>query len=169
MKSCKFDKGTPGVGVYSLYIKDIILPIIVSLIGVGGALGGVIVANHQNSVNDKEARIYAYQNKIIDQRINLVDRAAKVFGKSPGLQDEWKKYNDNLVKGKIDKSIVDKLTEVQGEFQSVVFLAAVYFGPKTKRALQELGEAPGPWWEKPKDKQDNLIVSMTDEINYKLQ
>lgn len=153
----------------SLYLKDIILPLALGLLGILGTLGGVLITNYQNSVNEKESRLYAYQTKIIEKRINIIDRAAKIFGKSPGLQDIWKEYDNTTRKDKLDQLIVDKLTEAQGEFQSIIFLSSVYFGPKTQQALKDLGETPGPWWTKPKEKQDNFVSSMALEINYEIK
>ncbi|HHD7487392.1 TPA: hypothetical protein ACOVI5_002028 [Klebsiella oxytoca] len=149
-----------------MYFKDIILPLALALLGILGTLGGVLITNYQNSVNEKESRLYEYQTKIIEQRIILVDRTAKIFGKSPGLQDIWEGHLDMIKKGKVDQLVVDKLTDAQGEFQSIIYLSSVYFGPKTQQALKDFDEAPGPWWTKPKDKQDNFVSSMALEINY---
>lgn len=146
--------------------KEFFLPIFVGIIGVFGTLGGVLVTNYQTSKTNKENQLFSYNVKIIDQRINLIDRTAKIFGQSPRLQEIWNEY---IKMNKMeDKSINDRLSAAQGEFQSVVFLAAVTFGPKTKKALKELSDIPGPWWTKPKDKQDNLLVAMSDEIQYEL-
>ncbi|MCY4767005.1 hypothetical protein [Klebsiella aerogenes] len=147
------------------YIKDFALV----LIGVAGTLAGVMVTNNQNVENDKSAQIYTYQSKIIDQRIKLIDRAANIFGKSPGLQDTFKEYSNGLSKGEIEQPVIDKITDAQGEFQSVVFLASVYFGPKTQKALKDLSDINAPWWAKPKVLQDNLIMAMTTEIDYKIK
>ncbi|HHU4044521.1 TPA: hypothetical protein ACUB6H_000061 [Enterobacter cloacae] len=152
------------------YLKDIVIPITLSLFGILGTLGGVLIANHQSSVNEKESRHYVYQTKIIEQRINIVDRAARIFGKSPGLQDTFNEYIKVIAKGdKLDKDATQQLTEAQGEFQSIIYLSTIYFGPKTREALKELGEAPGPWWQKPKEKQDNLVSAMASEINYDIK
>ncbi|WP_275166187.1 hypothetical protein [Citrobacter koseri] len=148
--------------------KEFFLPIIVGLIGVFGTLLGVVVTNYEHSESERENRIYLYKSKIIDQRIQLIDRAANIFGQSPGLEDVWHNYHDAINKREVDRSIIDRLSSAQGEFQSVVFLSAVYFGPKTRQALKELSDYPGPWWAKPKEKQDGLIVSMTEEIRYQL-
>ncbi|MEL5357824.1 hypothetical protein PTR06_00490 [Serratia ureilytica] len=149
-----------------IYFKDIILPFALAFLGILGTLGGVLITNYQNSVNEKESRLYEYQTKIMEQRIILVDRAANIFGKSPGLQDIWKRHLDMMEKGSIDQLIVDKLTDAQGEFQSIIYLSSIYFGPKTQQALKDFDENPGPWWTKPKDKQDNFVSSMALEINY---
>lgn len=110
-----------------MYFKDIILPLALALLGILGTLGGVLITNYQNSVNQKESRLYEYQTKIIEQRIILVDRAAKIFGKSPGLQDIWKEHLDMIKKGKVDQLVVDKLTDAQGEFQSVIYLQYLFW------------------------------------------
>lgn len=166
MNSHNFKKKITRKKRRMVYLKDIILPLALALLGILGTLGGVVITNHQNSVNEKESRLYAYQTKIIEQRINLVDRAAKIFGKSPGLQDVWKEYIKMMEKGKVDQSIIDKLTDAQGEFQSIIYLSSVYFGPKTQKALKDFDETPGPWWTKPKEKQDNFVSSMALEISY---
>ncbi|MFN1141754.1 hypothetical protein [Serratia quinivorans] len=169
MNSHNFNDKSTRRSLCLLYVKDIVLPLLLCFFGILGTLGGVLIANHQSSVNEKESRLYIYQTKIIEQRINIVDRAAKVFGKSPGLQDVWKEYNNMMSKGEVDQLIVDKLTEAQGEFQSIIFLSAVYFGPKTQQALKDLSEVPGPWWTKPKEKQDNFVSAMALEINYEIK
>ncbi|MBJ8742641.1 hypothetical protein I5370_21720 [Citrobacter sp. FDAARGOS_156] len=85
-----------------MYLKDIILPLTLTFLGILGTLGGVLITNYQNSVNEKESRLYEYQNKIIEQRIILIDRAAKIFGKSPGLQDIWNEHLDMIKKEKLN-------------------------------------------------------------------
>ncbi len=162
----KFKKKNTQKKRRGMYFKDIILPLALALLGILGTLGGVLITNYQNSVNQKESRLYEYQTKIIEQRIILVDRAAKIFGKSPGLQDIWKEHLDMIKQGKVDQLVVDKLTDAQGEFQSVIYLSSIYFGPKTQQALKDFNEIPGPWWTKSKDKQDNFVSSMALEINY---
>ena len=165
MNDCNCNRNPTKIEKFFSYIKDFVLV----LIGVAGTLAGVMVTNNQSVENDKSTRIYTYQSKIIDQRINLIDRAANIFGKSPGLQDTFKEYSDGFSKGKIEQSVIDKITDAQGEFQSVVFLASVYFGPKTQKALKDLSDINAPWWAKPKALQDNLIVSMTAEIDYNIK
>lgn len=91
-----------------MYFKDIILPLALALLGILGTLGGVLITNHQNSVNEKESRLYEYQTKIIEQRIVLIDRAAKIFGKSPGLQDIWKEHLDTIKMARlINESLIN--------------------------------------------------------------
>jgi hypothetical protein len=59
--------------------------------------------------------------------------------------------------------------QAQGEFQSVLFLAQAYFGPKTKAAIAALGSTEGPWWTKPKAKQDALMAAMIEEASLGLR
>lgn len=140
--------------------------------GVVGSLGGVVIANSSSARQAELQRAIELESKVVDQRITLIDRAAKVFGKSPGLQDLWERYRESLeAKGhsaKVPTELIEKLADAQGEFQSVLFLSQAYFGPRTKGAVSELSAAEGPWWQKPKAKQDALIEAMLSETAYGL-
>jgi len=139
---------------------------------VTGSLGGVYLANANAAKQAATQKAIELESKWFDQRIALIDRTAKIFGKSPGLQDVWEQYLNEVAvhtrkKSKtIPPEIIEKMTEAQGEFQSVIMLLPLYFGPKTVAALKTLSDIRGPWWTKPKDKQDALLVAMSEEIKY---
>lgn len=151
--------------------KDLLIPLIVGIIGVVGSLGGVYMANSNSAEQAERQKLIEFEAKIFEQRLALIDRTAKVFGKSPALQDVWTQYIDRLdvaYKGKqhtLPMEVIDKLAEAQGEFQSVLFLARGYFGPNTQAAINELSAMEGPWWQKPKDKQDALVMAMLAEAS----
>ncbi|MEJ8838404.1 hypothetical protein [Ramlibacter sp. AN1133] len=145
---------------------------LVGMVGVAGSLGGVLIAGVTSARQAEIQKTIELEGKLVDQRIALIDRAAKVFGKSPGLQDLWERYRQHLSApdgaAKMPAELIEKLAEAQGEFQSVLLLSQAYFGPKTKVAIFELSAAEGPWWQKPKAKQDALIQAMLSETGYGL-
>ena len=150
--------------------RDFLIPLIVGIVGVAGSLGGVLIANSNSAQLAERQKLIEFETKIFEQRLSLIDRAAKIFGKSPGLQDVWTQYTNRIssTKGKsptLPAQLVEKLTEAQGEFQSVVFLAQVYFGPNTRAAITDMSSIEGPWWKKPKAKQDALIAAMLSEAS----
>lgn len=151
--------------------RDFLIPLIVGFVGVAGSLGGVLIANSSSAQQAERQKLIEFEAKIFEQRLELIDRAAKIFGKSPGLQDVWAQYTNRLVisdKGKppaLPMELVDKLTEARGEFQSVLFLAQAYFGPNTRAAIDDLSAIQGPWWQKPKAKQDALVAAMLAEAS----
>lgn len=155
--------------------RDFLIPILVGIVGLVGSLGGVYIANSHNTKQATTQKAIEFESKILEQRISLLDRTAKIFGKSPGLQDYWEKYIKIEIPNKTQESnisssdLIDRLTDAQGEFQSVVMLASVYFGPKTNQALSELSDVKGPWWTKPKEKQDALLTAMSQELSFGFQ
>lgn len=155
-----------------IWARDFIIPLLVGIVGVAGSLGGVFIAGWNSARQAETQKLIELQGKFFDQRLALIDRTARVFGKSPGLQDFWtlyvKELRSNSDSSKLPADLIDKLTEAQGEFQSVLFLSRAYFGPKTQAAIAELSDAEGPWWQKPKAKQDALIVAMLSETGYGL-
>lgn len=157
-----------------ILVRDYVIPLMVGLVGVAGSLGGVFIGGSISARQAETLKVIELEGKVVDQRLALIDRAAKVFGKSPGLQDFWEHYQQELTanngsSSKIPADLIEKLVEAQGEFQSVLFLSHAYFGPNTKAAISELSAEKGPWWQKPKAKQDALIVAMLSESGYGLR
>lgn len=144
-------------------IFDLAVPSIVGLIGILGSLGGLYLGNSISLNQTERVKAIEWESQILAQRIALLDRAARIFGKAPGIQDVWNKYTASL-KTEPQLEVVEKLSEYQGEYQSVVYLAVIYFGPKTRAALKELGDEKGPWWNKQKSKQDAFLVAMSEEL-----
>lgn len=157
---------------FHIWARDFAIPLLVGVVGVVGSLGGVFIAGASSARLAETQKAIELEGKFVDQRFALIDRTAKVFGKSPGLQDLWERYRQELTAnngpGKMPADLIEKLAEAQGEFQSVLFLSQAYFGPKTREAIDELSAAEGPWWQKPKAKQDALITAMLSETGYGL-
>jgi hypothetical protein len=132
------------LGKQHLVGRDFVIPILVGVVGLSGLLGGVYLANTNNARQADRQAVMNYESKVLDQRLSLIDRTAKIFGQSPGLDDLWSRYLEPIQKPKalpklarpID--VTEKLMQAQGEFQSVLFLAQAYFGPKTKAAIAAL-------------------------------
>jgi hypothetical protein len=163
------------IGKQHIVGRDFVIPILVGIVGVAGSLGGVYMGNINNTHQVEIQKAAEYESKLLDQRLAIIDRTAKVFGRSPGLSDLWERYLKPIQKAKeapeLEKppDVVEKLMDAQGEFQSVLFLAQAYFGPKTKAAIAELGADEGPWWTKPKAKQDALVAAMIEEASLGLR
>ena len=153
------------------YIAEkILIPLIVGIVGVGGALGGAYTTGWLNVRQFEKQKAVEWESQIFTQRMGIIDRSATIFGKSPGIQDFWRKYVSSLPETvdlvKFDPSVevVTKLTEYHGEFESVMNLAALYFGPKTRDAIRSIGTEPGPWWNKSKEGRDAFIQAMVEEL-----
>lgn len=144
----------------------------VAAIGVISSISAVVLTNHLNSKQDFRKNEFSYENQIINKRLEIIDRAAKVFGKSPGISDFWLMYIKNTKIGNSENqasfSVTEKLTDYQGEFQSILWMSEIFFGPETKKSIANMGTEKGPWWEKSKDKQEKYINAMLSELTYGL-
>ena len=112
--------------------------ILICALGAIASLGGVMLSGTMELNRENNTWTRSYKNEILEKRIEIIDRTAKIFGKSPGISELWGKHLKDVFshnENKIDKDLTEKLTEYQGEFQSVIYLASMYFGPKTNSAL----------------------------------
>ncbi|PKN18896.1 MAG: hypothetical protein CVU71_08875 [Deltaproteobacteria bacterium HGW-Deltaproteobacteria-6] len=150
-------------------IQFIIIPIIVGLVGVSGTLGGVMIANRHY---DRVARTQVAINMetfLFQQRLKVIERAANIFGKIPGIEDIWTEYlqNTKFEKNGVFKApvpLAEKLADYQGEFDSVIYLASIYFGPKTRAAITALSNEKEPWWKKKKENRNAFMAALVEEL-----
>jgi len=156
--------------MYSKY-KELIVAIVVALIGLFSGLTGVYVGSSINANSAKELASYSYQNELLQQRIKLLDRAAAIYGKAPGIQDVWKSYLVTNANKTSEKSIeLSKiLAEYNAEFNAVINLSGIYFGPKTHESLKIMGANESPWWEKNDELVKNYMGSMAAELKYGIE
>lgn len=144
--------------------SDLLIPLIIASIGLVGGLLGVYVGASLNSNISKEMLQISYQNQILQQRIKLIDRAALIYGKAPGVSDLWSDYRKNP-----SIELSKDLSEYNSEFNAVIHLSDIYFGPKTKAALTEMTVKDSPWWEKNKELVGNYIGAMSSELNHGIE
>jgi hypothetical protein len=152
--------------------RDFLIPLLVGIVGLSGSLGGVVVANSNNARQAEFQSAIDLQGRILDQRLALIDRSAKIFGESEGLsvlsaQNAAPNSETHLMPDR-HVEISERLMEAEGEFHSVIFLAHAFFGPKTKAAIASLDSNQGKWWMKPKTGQNRLIDAMLEESWYNL-
>jgi len=104
------------------WARHFAIPLLVGVVGVAGSLGGVLIASVTSARQAEIQKTIELEGKLVDQRIALIDRAAKVFGKSPGLQDLWERYRQYLSAtdgpAKMPGELIEKLAEAQGEFRA---------------------------------------------------
>ncbi|WP_298694156.1 hypothetical protein [uncultured Sulfuricurvum sp.] len=150
-------------------LKELIIPILISVIGLVGGLSGVYLGASLDSNSKKEASQLAYKQEIIQQRIKIIDRTATIYGKAPGISGIWKIYlnqpessNEQIETSKI-------LAEYNAEFNAVINLSNIYFGPKTRKAIKMMADKKSPWWNKDSDLVSKYLGAMASELKYGLE
>jgi len=102
----------------------------------------------------------------MQQRIKLIDRVAKIYGKAGGVQDIWNVYRKALNDKNKSIELSKVLAEYNSEFNAVIHLSNIYFGPKTKEALTNMAKLNSPLWNKDKDLVSKYLDAMSFELQY---
>ena len=150
--------------------SKIIMPILVAMIGLLGGLAGVLIGSHLSTEAAKEIAQVEYKNELLQQRVKLLNRATLIYGKAPGIQDIWRKYlqpENESSEGSVELS--KTLAEYNAEFNAVMSLSSVYFGPKTHEALKTMAQKSSPWWEKDGQLVQDYIGAMASELKYGIE
>lgn len=147
--------------------SKVIAPIVVALISLIGGLSGVLIGGHLSTEAENDRLKINYKNEILQQRIRLIDRAASIYGKAPGIRDVWVEYlksDNDKPKGNLELS--EKLADYNSEFNAVINLSGIYFGPETRKALTAMAENSSPWWEKDGKLVNQYLGAMASELKY---
>ena len=144
--------------------------IAIAIIGLFGTIAGVYLGSSLNLKANKEAVSLAYKNELLQQRIKIIDRAAVIYGKAPGIQDIWGVYLKKL-NGKSEQVVEfsKALADYNAEFNAVINLSNVYFGPKTQKALETMCRKDSPWWMKDKELVTKYLGAMESELKYGIE
>jgi hypothetical protein len=151
-------------------VPSVFVPIIVGIVGIIGTLGGVFLSNWHSDRVARTQVVIEMESFIFQQRLRVIEKAANVFGKIPGIEDIWDEYLHNI---KMDKEggtqspahLAEKLADYHGEFDSVMYLAGIYFGPKTKAAIEALVNEKEPWWGKNRKNRNAFMAALVEELS----
>ena len=128
-------------------------------------------------------RTYEYSTTILNNRIEIYDRATKVTamrGIAKALDESIDMY-PTLVLAEIDsttsyvhrqeiRDLATSLNEITVEYASVMTLASTYFGPDTKAKIKSIQETNNPdWWNATDEQFATLLSAMGNELNYGLE
>lgn len=142
---------------------DFIHIIIGGLIAATSTLCSVYLTNEHNKKISEFQHVLDFEKSTLSKRLEILEKSTRIFGKSPGIQDLWMTYRENINKTN-NTALSKELAEYQGEFQTVIWLASIYFGQHTKDSIAKMSSHEGPWWNKPKALQDSFIAAMREEL-----
>lgn len=148
-------------------IRPILAQIIVGIVGIVGVLAGTYFASGLASRESERQRIIEYYLLVFSQRIEIIERAANALGKTPGIEDLWREYKESSRYPSLE--ISKELADYTGEFEAVLWLASIYFGPETRAAISDVSDEEGPWWDKSPEKTDAFMVAMVEELGHGIE
>jgi len=151
-----------------------------------GGAGGTFLAFRLESDKWQRETSFSVKKEIFAKRMELLERTIKAVNRLQTL-DIYKSSGDySLIEGKdlIQSGkagapsltgVVDgivKIKEAQAELSAVMTLDVLYFGRKTKQAVDDLQKALGAaqqWWQVDKTRTQALIDATAEELQVDLK
>lgn len=124
-------------------------------------LSGVALGGYLSLEQMEKNVIIEREIDVLDKRLNIIDRAARLSMTRDTLIKIFKKVPDSL-------EFIYKADEYYTEYASIIVSANLYFGPKTKAAVAVLKTSPKSWVEKDKELGVAFISAMIEELRYNL-
>lgn len=167
--------------------KQLYISAVTAILAFIGALIGTYISGYmQDALWNKDIRYHEKQILLIE-RIRLIERASKIINLAPQytaiqsfaeLQANIAKLNSECENKNKDKGTccfsqeniieVTKFTnlraDLNAEFASVLQLAALHFGPRTKQAVIDYSVVQ-PWWNADLKYSRELLSAMQSEIS----
>lgn len=171
----------PGT-IFSGLRQNFTLALIAGILAFGGAVAGGVITNSAQRALWEEEFAYDAEQRIVDKRIDLIERTVMLMSQSYAVQETEK---DNIadalsavakvvtdptsIMGVIKKNFREQTVEKckaissRKEYTNILKLNQVFFGSKTDRAVKKLLTVK-PWWDaKPADRKA-LIDAMHAEF-----
>ena len=137
----------------------LLLALVVAVLSFLGAAGGTIVGSFYGEAQWRREALLAYDQTILNKRVELVDRTARIINRRNSVK-RLDVYIQNLVtmatlkpeSGSGDaelKKVVDAALsrdDLNVELATILSLDALYFGPKTDKAIANLSKAGPDFW-----------------------
>lgn len=170
-----------GAG-FSSFRQNFSLALIAGILAFGGAVAGGVITNAAQRAVWEEEFAYDAEQRIVDMRIDLIERTVMLMSQSYAVQETEK---DNIaaalssvakvaadptsIVGLIKKSFREQTVEKckaiasRKEYTNILKLDQVFFGPKTNRAVEKLLKVK-PWWDAKDKDREALIDAMHGEF-----
>jgi hypothetical protein len=168
-------------------IRDkLVIAIVAALLSFFGAVGGTMFASqYERTKWDRETN-YTAKKELLNKRIELVERTVRVLNQTAaaatlfssanlshieGQQKILSNINNREYKEGLETSIqsylntILKLEELRAEYATVLSLDVIYFGDKTRQAVQGLSPETPKWWEVEQPKKKALLDAMQEELS----
>jgi len=163
------------------------LAIIVAVLSFVGATAGTLVTARFETAKWERETDYTFKQALISKRIELLDRTVRIFSKRDAakvldvtvkttaeisaarLRQAISKKQDLDESKSVDRMLAGRIQfdDLTAEFNSVMILDELYFGPKTGAAIKNMAKngVIERWWELDDKVTADVEAAMYQEIN----
>lgn len=148
-----------------------------------GIFFGSQLSSHSDQVRWERETQYSFRREMVIKRMDLIDKSVRFFSevqvadferfKGMVAISEGQRATNSRVPSQVNADAyvesVRNLKRMQAEMSSLLFLSSMYFGPKTKTAVEQLLNSTSQsevWWNLDKTKTQALLDAELDELNY---
>lgn len=177
---------------YSDYMEKLSnwFPLITALLAFVGALLGTYMAGSlSEKLWERQAR-HAHLQKVMEQRVELIERISRIGNLGPKMESLqsfaelqaqlavlYAECKETMDEAKSDTDchppydaidvvrLSNERAELNAEFSSAMQLVALYFGPDSRKAVEEYSRV-GAWWKADPQYLKALLSSMQDELTH---
>ena len=171
-----------GGGFFSALRLNLTLALLAAVLAFAGAVAGVVLTNAAQRALWEEEFAYDSEQRLVDKRVELIERTVLLMSKSYAVQEEEKDgikealsavakvaTDPTSIVGLFRKNFreqaIAKCESINSrtEFTNILKLDAIFFGARTKRVVDKLLDAD-PWWDAAPQLRDDLIDAMHREF-----
>ena len=171
-----------GGGFFAALRQYLTLASLAAILAFAGAIAGSVLSNSAQRALWEEEFAYSSEQRIVDKRIDLIERTIMLMSESYAIQ-ETEKDNIKAALSTVAKVAVDPTSIVgaikknfreqnvakckaiasRTEYTNVLKLNRVFFGAKTRRVVDKLLKVD-PWWDAKATDRQALIDAMYAEF-----
>ena len=171
-----------GGGFFSALRLNLTLALLAAVLAFAGAVAGVVLTNAAQRALWEEEFAYDSEQRLVDKRVELIERTVLLMSKSYAVQEEEKDgikealsavakvaTDPTSIVGLFRKNFreqaIAKCESINSrtEFTNILKLDAIFFGARTKRVVDKLLDTD-PWWDAAPQLRDDLIDAMHREF-----
>lgn len=148
-----------------------------ALLAFGGAAAGTYISFRFEEQKWRRTTTYDAARALYGKRMELIERTTRAFNQadSAAILDTYVAAQrkeaataETSLRADILRSVLEadlKRQDLTNEYATTLTLNAVYFGPKTRKAVVP-AMVQGEWWRVTPEKQHALLQAMYDELAY---
>lgn len=171
-----------GGGIFTAMRQYLTLASLAGVLAFAGAIAGSVLVNGAQRALWEEEFAYDSEQRIVDKRIELIEKTVLLMSQSYAVQETEK---DNIkdalsavakiatdptsIVGLIKKNFREqtvakcKAIDSRTQYTNILKLDRIFFGRKTRRAIDALLKVR-PWWDATPKQRETLIDAMYSEF-----
>lgn len=159
-------------------VNSYLLAMLTAALTFVGAGGGTYLGHRLEQRRQERDLDHEWKQHMLQRRLELVDKAVRIINQASAammlqgvsqtiaMEGTPAEVENGQISVRLERSLKLRmeLAALNAEFGSVMSLANIYFGPKTRAATKALTKYPEGWWNAPGYLQQAVLNAMEGEM-----